>query len=62
MMLCPRCSFCAFVDAVVSTFFGPGGEEFFRKHGILTFKFKPHTRIDEALKYIREKYVVTAEG
>ena len=49
------------VDAVVSTFFGPGGEEFFRKHGILTFKFKPHTRIDEALKYIREKYVVTAE-
>ncbi len=44
------------LKAVASTFFGPGGEEFFIKQGIRTFKFKPNTNVEEALKHIMEAF------
>ncbi len=37
------------VNAVISTFYGPGGTEFFKKHGITPLTLKPGTSIEEAL-------------
>jgi len=36
-------------DAVVATFFGPGGEEFFRSRGVLPVKVRPWAIIEEGL-------------
>ena len=37
-------------DAIVATFFGPGGEEFFRSHGVLPVKVRPWATVEEGLK------------
>jgi len=44
------------IDAVVSTFFGPGGEDFFKERGIDAIKVKPWTTIEDALKQVQEMY------
>ncbi len=42
------------VDAVVSTFYGPGGVEFFEKHGVVPVRVKPGVSIEEALRIALE--------
>ncbi len=42
------------VDAVVSTFYGPGGTGFFEKHGVVPVSVKPGTSIEEALRVAAE--------
>ena len=37
-------------DAIVATFFGPGGEEFFRSHGVLPVKVRPWATVEEGLR------------
>ena len=45
------------VDIVISTFFGPGGEDFFRKKGVTPIKVKPKTKIKKVLEEIVSKYI-----
>ena len=40
-------------DVVVYTFFGPGGEEFMKRHGKKPFRVEPRTEIEEALRLLR---------
>ena len=37
---------------IVTTFLGPGGEEYMKQHGIQVVKAQPGTRIEEALKQV----------
>ena len=39
-------------QTIVTTFLGPGGEEYMIQHGIRVVKVKPGTRIEEALKQV----------
>ena len=39
-----------YCQTIVTTFLGPGGEEYMKNHGIKVVKVKPGTRIEEALK------------
>ncbi len=36
--------------AVVATAFGPGGEDYMRKHGLVVVKVRPRTSVEEALR------------
>jgi len=41
-------------NVIVAVAFGPGGEEYIRKHGIAVVKVRPRTSIDEALRRVEE--------
>ncbi|UXD21981.1 hypothetical protein IPA_00440 [Ignicoccus pacificus DSM 13166] len=41
-------------DVFVYTFFGPGGEEFMKKHGKKVVHVEPKTSVEEALKKVEE--------
>ncbi|ABU81353.1 NifB/NifX family molybdenum-iron cluster-binding protein [Ignicoccus hospitalis] len=41
-------------DIFVYTVFGPGGEDFMKKHGKVVVRVKPRTTIEEALRAVEE--------
>ncbi|MEB3760097.1 MAG: hypothetical protein GSR72_03930 [Desulfurococcales archaeon] len=41
-----------YCQIIVTTFLGPGGEEYMENHGIKVVKVRPGTRIEEALKQV----------